>query len=725
MTTRWFTAAASVVLLSAGVAGMSTTASATPNGGADSTTASGVDKSRALVQLVGDPITTAAKTKPAQGKKIDWAGQNVRSYRAELSARRNEFKRWLRANAPKAKVTGEFDTSLNAVSLELNGTSLDVLRGSPLAARVEFQGVYSPTIDDPDLAIISAVDAWAASGGSAAAGTGIKVGVVDTGIDVGHSCFDDLGYADVPEFGDTTFTNNKVIVARVFNNRAKSMQYTAEAIGDHGTHVAGTIACNYQTPATVNGVTIPYGISGVAPHALLGNYNVFPNNVEDARSEDILNALDAAVSDGMDVINMSLGGGSHGIQDLLTVAVDNIDRANIVVAVSAGNEGPGYDTVGSPGMAARALTSGASTVPHFVGATLTVGSNDYAIASGDFAVVAADTTAVLAIAEGGTADTDGIGKACDPLTANLTGKIAVVSRGSCSFSTKVRNAQGAGAAAVIVVNNVAGDPTAMGSDGTPDQPTIPAYMAALVGRPALALSGNSSGTISLALAYQSTTSVDIMAGFSSQGPTDVDRRVKPDVVGPGVNVLSSIPRSYCGGEECFAFFSGTSMSSPHLAGSAAVVRQQHPLWPAAQVRSAIVNTADEGQLTSYKDGSTLVSDPNIVGAGRENLLSAVKATVLLDPVSVSFGRIPSGSGQSRSATITVTNTTGLPLTAAINGPSSTKFTTTPIPVGATVTVTVTGASAKGQAAGKYWATLRISKAGGAELAHAVLFYEVG
>ena len=190
-----------------------------------------------------------------------------------------------------------------------------------------------------------------------------------------------------------------------------------------------------------------------------------------------------------------------------------------------------------------------------------------------------------------------------------------------------------------------------------------------------------------------------------------------------MNVLSSVPNSYCDpGVECFAFFSGTSMASPHLAGSAAVVIQQHPDWTAAQVRSAIVNTADEGVLKSYRDGTTVVTDPNIVGAGRENLLSAVNAAVLLDPVSVSFGRIPSGAGQTRSATITVTNTTGNLLTAAIDGDAS-KFATTAIPAGETVTITVTGTSAKGQLAGKYWATLRISDGSG-EVAHAVLFYEV-
>src|SRR4029434_2600284 len=121
---------------------------------------------------------------------------------------------------------------------------------------------------------------------------------------------------------------------------------------------------------------------------------------------------------------------------------------------------------------------------------------------------------------------------------------------------------------------------------------------------------------------------DIMAGFSSQGPTDVDLRVKPDVVAPGVNVLSSIPVAYCDGDHCVAFFHGTAMATPHLAGSAAVVRQQHPTWSAADVRSAVVNTADRGVLRNFQTGA-LQNNVNINGTGRENLLSAVNAAISL------------------------------------------------------------------------------------------------
>ncbi len=340
------------------------------------------DSSYALVQLNGEPLATYVRTAPPKGKKIDFSSAAVKSYRAHLSALRNDYKAWLRANVPQASVSGEFDISLNAVAVKLGSATLAQVSATAMVKAAEYQGLFYPNVVDPDLALISAEQAWARNGGTpATAGAGVRVAVVDSGIDQSHPCFSDTGYPQQTQLGDRRFTNNKVITARVFNNKLRQSNFTAAGVGEHGTHVAGTVACNFQTAATVNGVAIPYGISGVAPRALLGNYNVFPGDVASARSEDILNALDAAYSDGFDVANMSLGGGSRGIQDLLTVAVDNLDRANMVVAISNGNAGPGYFTVGSPGMAARALTAGASSVPHFVGAPVTLSGDKYGAAS--------------------------------------------------------------------------------------------------------------------------------------------------------------------------------------------------------------------------------------------------------------------------------------------------------------------------------------------------------
>lgn len=720
------TAAAGLVVALT-VAPLAGNAGATPTNDATASSST-VDNGRAIVQLTMAPLATADKTKPAKGKKIDFNNSTTKAYRALLSKARNDYKAWLRANVPGASVTGEFDIALNAVAVKLNGATLTQVSATPMVAQAQYEGVYYPTaasIADPDLALINAAAGWGA-GGAANAGKGVKVAIIDSGIDQSHPCFSDAGYAPQTQKGDKAYTNNKVVVARVFNMKLNQNGFDAAGIGDHGTHVAGTVACNFQTPVTVDGVAVPYKMSGVAPAALLGNYNVFPGDVENARSEDILNALEAAYTDGMDVANMSLGGDAHGIQDLLTVAVDNLDRANMVVAVSAGNEGPGPFTLGSPGSAERALTAGASAVPHFVGATLAVATaaQPFLVAAGDFPTVTADLTAPLGVVAG---TTNGFSDACTALPAgSLTGKIAVVSRGGCTFTTKVRSAQDAGAVAAIVVNNVAGDPTAMASDGTTPEPTIPAYMVGGSYGAALLALGGKSATIGATLGYQLTSNANVMAGFSSQGPVDVSLRAKPDVVAPGVNVLSSIPMADCEDVTgCFAFFSGTSMASPHLAGSAAVVRGQHPGWSAEQVRSAIVNTATQGVLKDYTT-ATVTNDVLVVGAGLENLDAAVDAPAVLGPVSAAFGGIPAGSGQSRSTSMTITNTTGsskafalsvsdqpVGVTYAVSTSSVT------LAAGASATFTVTATAAKAAPVGFKQGFLRV-KAGGTEVAHAVL-----
>ena len=725
-------ATVAAIAISAGFTGNTALAAAGGNSADNAATSRApLDTGSALVQLKGDPLSTYVKTRPPQGKKIDFDSATVKAYRAQLSALHNDFKAWLRANAPRAKVTSDFDLSLNAVAVELNGESLATIAAAPLVQRAEYQGLYyrvtaAETADDPDLRLISAGAAWG-GGGAANAGAGIKVAVIDSGIDYTHPCFSDAGYAAQTQIGDRRFTNNKVIAAKVFNMRAGVRGYTPEAIDSHGTHVAGTIACNYGTVASVDGTPIPHGISGVAPRALLGNYNIFPADLANARSEDILNAMDAAYTDGFDVANMSIGGGAAGIQDLTTIAVDNLDRANMVIAVAAGNSGPGHYTIESPGSAARALTAGAASVGHLIATPVTVASVTAAATPGEFATVSSDLTAPLAVVtEAPTNAVTGLSTACGPLSANLAGTIALISRGTCTFSTKIRNAQAAGAVAVLVSNNVAGDALTMGSDGTANQPTVPAYNVSLNDGAALKTHDGETTTISATDAYIVTGNDDFMADFSGQGPTDVDFRVKPDVVAPGVHVLSSIPMSYCSGSPCFAFFQGTSMATPHLAGSAAVVRQQHPTWTAAQVRSAIVNTADQNVLKKSGTPSiTLEQDVNIIGAGRENLLAAVSAVVQLDPVSVSFGAVPSGSGRSDTRIVTLSGAPGASLGVSIGtggGGVAYSVDSPSVTLGAdgSAQVTVRMQAEKGAAFGDHQATLRLSN-GSVEVAHAVVY----
>lgn len=695
-----------------------------------------VDKSYALVQLKGEPLATYSKTKPPQGKKVDFNSSSVKSYRAQLSALRNDFKSWLRTNAPKARITGEFDIALNAVGVELNGTTLDTLRKSPQVASAEYEGIYYATGhagEDPDMTIVNAMAAWSQVGGYQNAGTGIKVAILDTGIDITHPCFNDAGYPNRTRLGEQQFTNNKVIVAKVFSNQTRKFSLNADDLDDHGTHVAGIVGCNYGTEMMVEGSAISYKMSGVAPNVLLGNYKVLPGG--SGRSEDILNGMEEAYEDGFDVANMSLGGGESGIQDLLSKAVNNLDAANMVIATSAGNNGPGAFTADqSPGGAEAALAAGGVTVGHNVWRTVVSGANTYRAVKGDFAEIPSDLTRPLDIVTDPAATaTGGLGLACTALPAgSLANEIAVVSRGTCFFIDKVRNAYNAGAVGVIVVNNQPGDPFVMGNNSDPNVPPIPAYMIGLSDRASIMTKEGQNGTLVKVGFYEHDPAKDqITYSSSSWGPTEIDYRVKPNLVAPGENVLSSVPHHACAAPPCFAFFNGTSMASPHLAGTAAIVRQLHPTWTAAQVRSAIANTADLNEVRAHNiAGNPITNDVNRIGNGLLNVADAINAKVAIEPVNISFDAIPAGSGQSRTRAVKLTNLTNstLPLSVSVKDVTGTGVTFTldtasaTLAPGASKVVNVTVSAVKNATPRvngyQAWLWLQI---GSTEVAHAPLF----
>jgi subtilisin family serine protease len=728
----------SLALLAAGAAAIAgvvggVNASAAPstsskNPNSDATVTTGLDSTSAVVGLSLAPLATDAKLAPAKGKKVDFNSSVAKSERAKLVAQRNTFKQWLKSNAPKAQVTGEYDVAVNAVAVRLNGTALATLRNGPGVTSVGYQATYAPTADDPDLSLVNGKQGWAAATPTTAdetAGRGIKVGIVDSGIDVNHPCFDDAGFPGTQQQGNPAYTNNKVIIAKVFANKAAKLGYDAKAVGEHGTHVAGTVACDANTPASIDGATIPYAPSGVAPGAQLGSYNVFPGDIEDARSEDILNALDAAALDDMDVINMSLGGDSKGVQDLLMNAVNNLDQAGIVVAVSAGNEGPGHGTIGSPGAAERALTAGASSVGHYLAVPVTAEGVEtlYTNGDGDFPVTK-DVTGQLVtstVQSGETTPNADLGIGCTDasIPADAAGKVILVSRGTCAFAAKVDNAARKGAVGVLVLNSGPGDPIAMAGD--PALKVVPAVMASQDDAKAVTALVGQQVTLNQQKAYHDSDNDNIMGDFSSQGPTDVDYRVKPDLVAPGVNVLSSIPQEHCvhgtpdaNPDGCWAFFNGTSMASPHLAGTAAVVLAAHRDWSAGQVRSAITNTARPGTLFNYKSIRTPETDPLVTGAGLLDVPAAVSASVALSSVSTSFGSVPSGSGQTMTKSLTLTNLTDGPVAGdlSIVGPDRSLFAVSSPAVslptkGATQTVSITFTSPKAGATGDRSATLKI------------------
>src|SRR5438094_6071677 len=228
-----------------------------------------VDKGSVIVQLKGDPLSKDSSTKPASGKKIDFNSTPVKSYRAQLSARRNDFKQWLHTYAPKAKVTSEYDISLNAVAVQLNGTSLATIKSAPMVQSVQYNALYHPLLRESHK-IISADSVWSAAGGRKHAGAGIKIGDIDSGIDETHPFFDPSGFSYPPGFPKCDAADSathkvdqscehvspKIIVAKVFYNKAAVSGFDAAAIGDHGTHTAGLAAGVTGKIATVEVVAI-------------------------------------------------------------------------------------------------------------------------------------------------------------------------------------------------------------------------------------------------------------------------------------------------------------------------------------------------------------------------------------------------------------------------------------------------------------------------------------
>jgi len=646
-----------------------------PPASSDRSASGGVlDTRSAIVVLRQQPLATYdghiagyTRTRPTAGK-LNPNGAAAKRYVGYLKTEHSAFAAWLRANVPSARITSNFYTTLNGIAVKLNGAAISGLRKNRDVAKVEYNALYHPSMSE-SYKVINAAAAWAASGGRADAGNGVKVGIIDTGIDASHPFFDPAGFTTPAGFpkcdaadssthtanASCKYTSAKVIVAKVFYNKADVSGFDARAAQDHGTHVSGTVAGVTGKIATVEGVAID-DMSGVAPGAWLGNYNVFPGDVLNARSEDILNAVDAAVTDGMDVLNLSLGGSYHGNTDLLAMGLDNAVNAGVVVAVAAGNSGPGAQTIESPGRARNIITAGASTNQHFVGQPLTYpagGGTTIGAAVGDFPALPGGSYNLFDTASNG----------CTSVAAGAAGKLAIINRGTCTFSTKVRNAIAAGASAVLVVNNVAGDPTAMAKDGLGGD-NLPAVMIGITEGAALRASGATTASAVASFSEFITPNADILAGFSSQGPTNVDLAVKPDLTSVGVNVLSSIP---CTANPCnadaWAFFSGTSMATPHIAGSAAVLLALHPTWSPGQVKSALVNTADR-VVRNASNGNQGVG-PNQQGGGRENLSNAADARLAIAPVAASFGRISSSTNTPTSLSLKLTNLSASPMSFSL------------------------------------------------------------
>lgn len=652
-----------------------------------------------------------AATKPLPGQKLDLTSPAAVAYSSYLASQRSMAESWLAKRAPEVKVIAEYSIVLNGFAVKLNGHDIHELGGAPGALTYDNSYLYHSDMNrSPSL--IGAPALWTAVGGQANAGAGMKIGIIDTGIDTTHPFLTDNSLSVPSGFPkcdsvdsavhlpDTSclFVSNKVLVAKMFCTQPVCAVFDGHAAQDHGSHVSGIAAGVANTCAPLVGCTL----SGIAPKAWLGNYNVFPGNVTDASSQDIALAVEAAVRDGMDVLNLSLGG-TPTRHDPLVDAVNDAVDAGLVVAIAAGNAGPSPGSVESPGIAAKVITVGATTNPHFLGISITVGSNSFGAAVGQFSDYGQVTAPYVL-----TSPSNG----CTPITTNLSGQIALIRRGVCTFSTKIRNAQTAGAVGAVIINSVAGDPIAMAKDGSPNQPTIPAVMVSITNGNSMVPSGTVTvdGTVVKEF-FSDGAGADIIAGFSSRGPamigTQVLTVIKPDLSAPGVNVYSSVLSSSCSSPPCFAFFQGTSMATPHVAGAAAVMKQLHPSWSPDQIKSALVNSAKRPVGSSSTN--TPLANPMDRGGGRMDLAaaSAIPLTMQTDneQPSISYGLLPQASitrykDVSIRSVDSTTRTWTITVAPAFPGPTVTtdvdSVTTSPgIDRTFTVTITVTPSVAVG------------------------------
>jgi minor extracellular serine protease Vpr len=590
-------------------------------------------------------------------RKLDVASATSRAYLARLVAAQRRDAAALRRAIPQAQIQERYRIVLDGMTVELPYTKLSTLVTLGFVRKVYGTTTYRMNTNRSP-AVIGADVLHSTTG---ARGDGIKIGIVDDGVDPTNPFLSAKGFsypAGFPE-GNTKFTSPKVIVARAFpgptSGKAGRLPVDRTA-SFHGTHVAGIAAGDANTCSPGGNDHPPTcGLSGVAPRAYLGNYRVFtvPTPIGHvANTPEIVAAFESAVADGMDVINFSGGGPeTEPSNDPMVDTIRNTVAAGVVPVIAAGNDRDsfGLGTVGSPGTAPDAITVAAVSNTHVFAPTMAVHAADAPVdltaipiesAAGHyfpdvFALQAHDIVDV-----GAASDPRLCGPSSDPnnerLTplapGSLTGKIALVSRGHCTFASKGIRAQRAGASGVILVDNRPGE-----AEPVPVELAIPAgKISDLDGarlRSYLASHGGTAPvTIGHTIQQAETGRSGIVTDFSSAGLTDFQDMLKPDVSAPGGQILSSTLPEVTGGTP-FAVFDGTSMATPHVTGSAALLIQLHPTWTPQQIKSALVSTAG----ASWADTARTQEAPvTLEGGGLVNLPRADEPQVFTDPATLSF-----------------------------------------------------------------------------------------
>jgi minor extracellular serine protease Vpr len=649
-----------------------------------------------IVQLRDDPAALyKAKTQQAGGSVSD---EQLQAYRDGLRVSQDQFLQALQTRgvtfsidsvdikgfdgATAATVQYRYTMVLNGIALTLPKAAVSIVKSMPLVKSVEpnreFHVALSKSvdyIDAPRLYGSNPNDLTPfAINPDGNEGQGVYVAVIDTGIDWTHAMFG--GDPTPPRLGvgpaaAAVNTNQKVAYYLPFTG-------TIDDFG-HGTHCAADIG-GYSASAPgadkIPGTADDIKIHGVAPQAKLMGYKVC-TGTGSCLGEAINLALEDAVSPVTltmqpkpiaNVINMSLGG-AGGPDDATSTAADNAALTGTVVVAAAGNSGPGEATVGSPAAGRHVLAAGASNDP-------ATGDNTIDITDGSrngiHAIVMDGSPAVLADISQNYVYC-GLGETPADFPASVSGKIALIQRGSTVntptvpvagsagtglFTTKAANAAAAGALAAVIYNNTDGELSAT----TVRKSAIPTlgisqangeFLRSLIGAGPV-----SAKTIRI---NSATVFGPAMADFSSRGPVQGLGQIKPDISAPGVNVLSATVRVGAAETNTGTMFdptgyvqaSGTSFACPHTAGAVALIKQAHPDWSPDWVRTAMINTAtnlrSEAQVPK-PDG--LTSDSIIAqGGGLIDVYNAVKTKALMGVTgdgivqpsilgSYSFGSVP-------------------------------------------------------------------------------------
>lgn len=521
---------------------------------------------------------------------------------------------------------------------------------------VELVSIPDTTGLEPQLATaLTMTGADAAQSELGLSGAGISVAVMDTGIDYQHP---DLG-GDGPgtAFPSARVTHGFDFVGDDYNaasdDPARHIPHPDPDpmdVNGHGTHVSGIVGAS---SASADGVT------GVAPDVTFGAYKVF--GTEGSTTADILiEAMEMAIEDGMDILNMSLGRAFSWPQYPTATASDALVAEGMVVVASAGNSGAsGVYSGGSPALGHDVIAVASADNTFIRANSFSMGDAQipWIVLSGaDSPPTAGESAPLQLVGNHGVVDEDGnrlvpgdatsLGCNASDFAGFTPGNVAVIMRAECTFALKHLNALNAGASGVLIYNNIPGlfagggdfQPGAWGV-GTSDTAGL------LVAGTIQASEDDVTLTFSDERIEAPNPSGGLASSFTAYGHSP-DLTLKPDVMAPGGLITSTYPIA----SGSYATISGTSMSSPHVAGAVALLLEAHPDLEVGAVRDRLQNTATPSNW-SLNPGLGLLDHTYRQGAGMIQIDDAVLATTGLSPGKVSLG---AGTGP-HDATVTVSN----------------------------------------------------------------------